>query len=221
MIKKFEQFIKESILDNEFYLEVNCDNLKVLYPDIKVEYNDNLQILISYDKIILELDAKFYEALKKDNIKIEDIVFENCSEISIYNINWFVKISDYGQFGNGIKNFSCSYCNNLKSLEGSPETVNGDFYCFGCSNLESLEGSPETVNGDFYCFGCSNLESLECCPKTVGGNFSCSGCENLKSLQGSPEEINGDFYCSDCNPDFIKLAKEKYGDKVNSINIEL
>ena len=171
MIKNYEQFIKESILDNEFYLEVNCDNLKVLYPDINVEYNNDFKILISYDKI-LELNSEFYEAIKKDNIKIEDIVFENCVQISIYNINGFTKISDYGKFGSGINDFNCSNCKNLKSLQGCPETVNGYFSCLSCNNLKSLDGSPETVNGNFYC-----------------------------------------FYC---NPDFIELAKEKYGSKVKS-----
>ena len=150
-----------------------------MYPGIKVEHRDDLKIVISYDDLLC-LNSNFYKALKQDNIKVEDIVFENCVQISIDNINGFVKISDYGQFGNGILNFSCSYCKNLESLEGSPETVNSYFSCSVCNNLKSLEGSPETVNGNFSCSECSNLTSLEGSTKTVGGDFYCSYCKNLK-----------------------------------------
>ena len=94
--------------------------------------------------------------------------------------------------------FDCSHCKNLKSLNGAPETVNGYFDCSGCKNLQSLEGCPETVI-DFYCYGCINLQSLEGCPEKVNGNFSCSNCDNLKSLNGAPETVNGYFDCSDCN----------------------
>jgi len=90
--------------------------------------------------------------------------------------------------------FYCPYNVELKSLEGCPQTVNGDFYCY-YNKLKSLEGCPQTVNGDFYCFN-NNLKTLKGCPQTVNGNFSCDNNE-LKSLKGCPQTVNGNFGCKD------------------------
>ena len=219
MIKKFDEYVNEDLRSKKIYLEPQCDNLKILYPNIGVNYNDDLKIVISCDGT-LKLDEEFYKILEKDNIKIGDIIFENCRKISLYDINNFKKISDYGKFGEDIKDFDCSGCNNLQSLEGSPKEVGGYFDCSHCNNLQSLNGAPETVNGyfdcsgcnnlqslegcpetviDFYCYGCINLQSLEGCPEKVGGGFSCSHCNNLQSLNGAPETVNGYFDCSDCD----------------------
>jgi hypothetical protein len=45
--------------------------------------------------------------------------------------------------------FNCSH-NQLKSLEGSPQSVGWNFYCYN-NQLKSLEGSPQSVGGDFWC----------------------------------------------------------------------
>ena len=116
--------------------------------------------------------------------------------------------------------FDCGFCNNLKSLEGSPREVGGDFYCCsnniaslkgspekvggnficsGCNNLISLEGSPREVVGDFICYSCHNLTSLEGAPVNVGGGFDCENCFNLPSLEGCPKKIGGDFSCFGCD----------------------
>jgi len=112
--------------------------------------------------------------------------------------------------------FDCSG-NRLKSLEGSPQTLDSGFYCTN-NNLESLKGCPQTISDSFICyfnelksleggpqkvngsFDCSNnkLESLEGCTQTVSGSFYCYDNE-LKSLEGSPQTISGDFYCFDNN----------------------
>ena len=198
MIKNYQQFVNEDLRSKKITLEPQYDNLQKLYPNIKVNYNDDLKIVISYDKT-LSLNEEFYKILEKDNIKIEDIIFDDCGKILLYDINNFTKISDYGKFGEGIIDFSCSYCNNLQSLEGCPEKVGRYFSCSYCNNLQSLEGAPEKVNGDFYCSHCDNLQSLEGCPKEVGGYFSCYGCINLQSLNGAPEKVNGNFGCSGCD----------------------
>ena len=219
MIKKFDEYVNEDLRSKNIVFEPQYDNLQKLYPNIGVNYNDDYKIVISYDGP-LELNEEFYKILEKDNIKIEDIIFENCRKISLYDINNFKKISDYGKFGEGIIDFSCSFCNNLQSLNGCPEKVGKDFSCSrcinlqslecapknvggyfncsGCNNLQSLEGCPETVI-DFYCYGCINLQSLNGCQKEVCGNFSCSFCDKLQSLNGAPETVNGYFDCSDCN----------------------
>ena len=118
------------------------------------------------------------------------------------------------------KDFDCSSCNSLTSLEGTPREVNGNFYCLRCKSLTSLTGSPEKVNGHFNCSYCNSLTSLEgalceingsfCClncksltslmgaPKKVYGIFNCSYCPSLASLEGAPEKVGGDFYCVYC-----------------------
>ena len=85
------------------------------------------------------------------------------------------------------------YCdgNNLKSLEGAPQTVGGNFNC--SNNLTSLAGAPETVGGNFDC-GSNNLTSLAGAPETVGGNFDCDN-NNLTSLEGAPQTVVEDFWC--------------------------
>ena len=214
MLKNYQQFINEDLRSKKITLpEIKIDNLQKLYPNIKVNYNDDFKIVISYNET-LKLNEEFYKILENDNIKIEDIIFENCKDIEIYDINNFKKISDYGKFGEGIKDFYCSFCKNLQSLKGCPETINGGFYCYSCDKLQNLEGSPEKVGGYFNCRYCKNLQSLEGCPKEVGGYFSCSYCKNLQSLEGAPEKVGGDFNCKECSLDFIELAKQKYGDKV-------
>lgn len=75
-----------------------------------------------------------------------------------------------------VSTFDCSYCQNLKSLEGSPKEVKGYFICNDCKNLTSLKGGPLTVDGDFSCRCCTKLKSLEFAPKRVGGIFYCGIC---------------------------------------------
>ena len=88
--------------------------------------------------------------------------------------------------------FDCSN-NELKTLEGSPQTVGGSFNCYR-NNLKTLKGCPQTVDGDFNCSK-NELETLEGSPQKVGGYFNCRGNE-LVSLIGCPQTVDGDFDCS-------------------------
>ena len=98
------------------------------------------------------------------------------------------KLTDGFVWGKVKGDFSCSFCNKIKSLKGSPEEVGGYFDCGGCEKLESLEGAPKEVGNFFDCRDCNNLTSLEGAPKEVGGIFHCNSCKNLKSLEGAPEK---------------------------------
>jgi hypothetical protein len=109
--------------------------------------------------------------------------------------------------------FYCPYNVELKSLEGCPQTVNGDFYCY-YNKLKSLEGCPQTVNGDFYCFN-NNLKTLKGCPQTVNGNFSCDNNE-LKDLENFPE-VSGNVYITE-NP--VDLLVYTFIKNANSFMIE-
>ena len=75
------------------------------------------------------------------------------------------------KFGRVDKNFICSDCSSLTSLEGSPQEVGGDFSCSYCHSLTSLKGSPQKVGGYFYCRDCPSLKSLEESPQEVGGEI--------------------------------------------------
>ena len=95
------------------------------------------------------------------------------------------------RFGHVKENFTCSF-NQLTSLEGAPQTVDGSFNCGG-NQLTSLEGAPKTVGGSFYCNG-NQLTSLNGAPKTIGKDFSC-GVNKLTSLEGAPQTVDESFDC--------------------------
>ena len=78
------------------------------------------------------------------------------------------------------------------SLEYDPS----DKMEFNCAKmlLTSLEGAPQSVNGDFTCFD-NQLTSLEGAPQSVGKRFSCNK-NHLTSLEGAPQYVGESFYCS-------------------------
>ena len=68
-------------------------------------------------------------------------------------------------------NFHCAQ-QNLTDFKGVRfGHVKGDFYCEG-NQLTSLEGAPQTINGYFDCDN-NQLTSLEGAPQTVRGEFYC------------------------------------------------
>lgn len=52
----------------------------------------------------------------------------------------------------------------------------GSFDLRLCKGLKTLEGCPEYVSGDFICQSSKLLTSLEHAPKEVGGDFCCNKC---------------------------------------------
>jgi hypothetical protein len=118
------------------------------------------------------------------------------------------------RFGKASWNFYCNG-NNLKSLEGAPQTVEGGFYCFS-NILTSLKGAPRTVGGDFYCND-NELTTLEGAPQTVGEEFSCTD-NNLTSLTGAPQTVGGDFYCVDNKLTSLVGAPETVGGEFYCFN---
>ena len=76
---------------------------------------------------------------------------------------------------------------------------------FTCSNnqLTSLEGAPNTVDGSFSCHN-NQLTSLECAPNTVDGNFYCHNILNLpySELFKIVDKVDGNiFYSSVTTPE--------------------
>lgn len=85
--------------------------------------------------------------------------------------------------------------------------IKGNFIVPG--DIKSLQNSPEIVDGNFRCYWCSYLKNLKGAPKKVGGWFSLCCCFNLLSLEGAPQGDNvGDYiYYDDCCTK-LKISKE-------------
>jgi hypothetical protein len=95
------------------------------------------------------------------------------------------------KFRNVSGDFSCGD-NQLRTLEGCPQSVGGDFFCYN-NQLTTLEGAPQSVGGNFFCYN-NQLKTLEGAPQSVGGRFSCRD-NQLTTLEGTPQSVGGDFYC--------------------------
>ncbi len=121
--------------------------------------------------------------LKKfDNFKIKLI----CSKYNIKNYT----INDDGTVdveGNVIFNR-----NRITKLPLKFGHVSGNFLCAEC-DLRTLEGAPTYVGGNFSLYYNAGLRSLKYSPLYVGGEFDCTCC-GLKDLVGIENTtIIGDF----------------------------
>ena len=102
------------------------------------------------------------------------------------------------------------YCakNQLTSLEGSPEKVDGNFDC-SINQLTTLNGAPKKVGGDFNCYN-NQLTTLEGAPREVNGYFDCTK-NQLTSLEGASREVNGYFDCAKNQLTSLVGAPQKVG----------
>lgn len=94
------------------------------------------------------------------------------------------------KFVGPIPGFKCENCQQLKSLEGLPEEIDGDMLCWGAKSLESLEGCPKKINGNINLNDCVNLKSLKGMPTEGVKSIEMYNCWNLESLEGMPKEVN-------------------------------
>ena len=92
---------------------------------------------------------KNYKFRPDGTLDVFENVFINGSSLPKLPFN-FGKIDGY---------FNCGWNNNLKSLDGAPETVNGDFSC-SWNKLKSLKYTPGIINGSFWCYA-NKLITLE------------------------------------------------------------
>ena len=105
--------------------------------------------------------------------------------------------------------------------------VSGNFWCYynrrsggDTGTLTSLEGSPQSVGGNFDCFN-NKLTSLEGSPQIVGGDFNCYN-NQLKDVYGIKEgfRLGGRFYIEN-NPVYqiFKLfPKDRYDEVIEFLN---
>ena len=85
------------------------------------------------------------------------------------------KYEVYGKSDIKVRNSKIEYLTNGLFVWDS---VARDFICSGCRRLKSLEGAPRKVGDSFDISGCIELESLKGGPEKVGYNFSCSSCSS-------------------------------------------
>lgn len=149
--------------------------------------------------ICKEYDIKNYTINEDGTVDVNGSVHLNSCELTKIPLN-FNKVSG---------SFRCDN-NNLKSLEGCPKEVGGDFDCGRNEALNSLEGCPYKIGGRFYCNNCY-LDSLIGGPKEVGESYDCS-YNFLSSLEHSPIIINDVFDCSDNFIESFEHAPTRVGD---------
>jgi hypothetical protein len=144
-----------------------------------VDDPEETKILGKAQEEILDRMAKYTnlskDALEKISLSTEDWQFSPSKKViaksSVYLGGKNLESIKDMNFEKAEKNFSI-WGNKLKSLDGSPEIVEGDFDAEN-NSLKNLIGGPKKVGGD-YKIGTfkSDLESLEGAPEEVGGKFS-------------------------------------------------
>ena len=183
-MKNLKNYIYESVWDVDNNVE--SDNNEFVIDKIKQFIKDNY----------LSVDLKRLTFVF-DKEKEKYVV--SCNGVTGVKLNTDSKslVNDLFEWGTIKGWFSCSGCDSLESLEGSPEKVGRSFDCSNCQRLETLKGAPKRVGGNFSCSGCSKLTSLEGAPKEVGGSFYCYQCP-ITTLKGAPKEVGGNFHCYSC-----------------------
>lgn len=71
----------------------------------------------------------------------------------------------------------------IKSLEGSPYKVTGNFNLRETSELKSLTGGPVIVEGNYQVSG-SSIESFDGLAKEIHGNLTIRFLDNIKNVKG-------------------------------------
>ena len=106
--------------------------------------------------------------------------------------------------------------NNLSSLVGSPDYVEGLFSISKQSHTGpfSLKGSPKEVKGRFNAEGLS-IETLEECPEIVEGGLNLNG-NNLTDLRGNLKSVKGSIHVE--NNDIATLEGLPLGIPTYQIN---
>lgn len=183
-MKNLRSYLNESIWDIEDNVE--NDNEEFVVGEIKKFLEDNYKN-INIDRCEIVFDEKRSKYIANLNGKLGAILKIKAKQLTNELFEWGVIEGD----------FICSDCENLTSLKGAPEKVEGWFVCSN-SPITSLKGAPKEVGGAFYCLGCEKLTSLEGAPKTVGGDFCCSKCDKLTTLKGAPKTVGEDFRCHKC-----------------------
>ena len=145
-------------------------------------------------------EGKTWEKIDKNGTAFQRNNFKNNDYIDTNKkIKYEFKSNEQG-------NVNCAD-NNLTTLKGAPQKVDGYFDCRN-NNLTTLKGAPQEVSRFFSCEG-NKLTTLEGAPQKVG-DFDCRN-NKLTTLEGAPQEIDNGFNCDDNNLTTLKGAPQEIG----------
>lgn len=160
---------------------VNPNVLKLKYEDLSFISKEFLEIDKLNKEILLFLYGK---NLGKNNLR--RFIISKFKFVKIIKVMEFKEIKNLkGWCPAEAESIFFKFCENLKSLKGSPKKVE-IFDCSYNKNLKSLKYGPEEAK-IFKCIGC-NLKSLKGAPEKVNF-FYCSSNYNLKDLSGMPKKM--------------------------------
>jgi len=150
----------------------------------------------SYDSVD---DNRIFMGDLPDGITYIPIKFNKTADFYVTNTS-FRTLENSPQFVDG--DFDCSD-NSLHTLEGGPKHVTGHFNCRN-NYLLNLTGAPEQVGTKkdvfpLHVFDCSRnrIIHLEGSPKIIPGDFNCA-TNQLRDFGGGPEDVQRNFICSNC-----------------------
>ena len=184
-MKNLKNYIYESVWDVDNNVE--SDNNEFVIDKIKQFIKDNY-LSVDLKRLTFVFDKEKEKYVVSYNGVVGGVKLNTDSKSLVNDLFEWGTIKGW---------FSCSGCDSLESLEGSPEEVGRSFDCSNCQRLETLKGAPKRVGGNFSCSYCPKLTSLKGAPKEVGGNFYCYQCP-ITSLKGAPKEVGGNFHCYSC-----------------------
>lgn len=108
----------------------------------------------------------------------------------------------------------------LKSLQGCPQEVEGDFICKECKNLTNLIGAPRKVGGDCIISYNYGLKDLQGCPQQIGGTLNCTWNYRMSSLKGGPRVVPGDLILEKSGITSLQGAPIRVGGLINMSNCQ-
>lgn len=113
------------------------------------------------------------------------------------------------RFGHVSGEFEIADCQ-IKSLEGFPETVGLHFYVYNNKRLKSLEGGPAVVGGNYIASG-TRIINLQGMAQKIGESVDVHNTPSLRSLIGSPRIIPGNLDVSNCSLESFEGGPEEVG----------
>ena len=204
----------KNFTDNHTNVSKFFETYNLLGTRIKgIQYNGKYDgdCLLIYDwstavpLAITNNEGKTWEKINKNGTAFQRNNFKNNDYIDTNKkIKYEFKSNEQG-------NVDCRN-NNLTTLKGAPQKVDGYFDCAG-NNLTTLEGAPQKVGRSFDCSD-NKLTTLEGAPQKVGCSFNCS-YNKLTTLEGAPQKVGRSFNCSDNKLTTLEGAPQEIGDSFN------
>ncbi len=168
MIKKYQEFIKESKEDIDSICKKYDIKNYTINDDGSIDVDDNVY-----------LNEYFLHRLPLEFRNINGDF--KCYDNNLISLKGCPKeISDDFFINN----------NFLLNLKGCPKEIGGSFYCYE-NLLDTLENCPKSVGRHFDCSG-NKIISLEGCPKHIGGIFNCRR-NKIRDFYGFPDFWEGEL----------------------------